>query len=48
MLHWQYFVQLPIHPEITSKFGIIWKKGVFIPERTLKFIQYIKNFRLMG
>ena len=42
------FVQLPIRPEITSKFGIIWKKGVFIPERTLKFIQYIKNFRLMG
>ena len=35
------FVQLPIRPEITSKFGIIWKKGVFIPERTMKFIDFI-------
>lgn len=35
------FVQLPICPEITSKFGIIWKKGVFIPERTMKFIDFI-------
>lgn len=36
------FVQLPIRPEITSKFGIVWKKGVFIPERTTKFIEYVK------
>ncbi|MDO5132619.1 MAG: LysR family transcriptional regulator [Eubacteriales bacterium] len=37
------FVQLPITPRITSKFGIIWKKGVFIPERTMKFIEYLKK-----
>lgn len=37
------FVQLPIRPEITSKFGIVWKKGVFIPERTTKFIEYVKT-----
>ena len=42
------FVQLPIHPEITSKFGIIWKKGVFIPERTMKFIQFTKNYHPVG
>ena len=37
------FVQIPISPEITSKFGVIWKKGIFIPERTNKFIEYIKK-----
>ena len=37
------FVQLPITPEITSKFGVIWKKGIFVPERTNKFIEYIKK-----
>ncbi len=42
------FVQLPIHPEITSKFGIIWKKGVFIPERTMKFIQFVKTYHPLG
>ena len=42
------FVQLPIYPEITSKFGIIWKKGVFIPERTMKFIQFVKNYHPVG
>ncbi len=35
------FVQLPIRPEISSKFGIVWKKGIFIPERTMKFIDFI-------
>jgi DNA-binding transcriptional LysR family regulator len=37
------FVQIPITPEITSKFGVIWKKGIFMPERTNKFIEYIKK-----
>ena len=37
------FVQIPITPEITSKFGVIWKKGIFVPERTNKFIEYIKK-----
>ena len=37
------FVQIPITPEITSQFGVIWKKGIFVPERTNKFIEYIKK-----
>ena len=37
------FVQIPIRPEITSKFGIIWKKGVFTPERTMKFIEFVRK-----
>jgi len=39
------FVQIPVRPEITSKFGVIWKKGVFIPDRTMKFIDYIRKYR---
>ena len=39
------FIQIPIRPEIRSKFGIIWKKGVFIPDRTMKFIDYIRKYR---
>lgn len=39
------FIQIPIRPEITSKFGVIWKKGVFIPERTMKFIDYVRKYR---
>ena len=41
------FVQIPIRPEITSKFGVIWKKGVFVPERTNKFIEYIKKYPII-
>ena len=41
------FVQIPITPEITSKFGVIWKKGIFVPERTNKFIEYIKKQSLI-
>lgn len=37
------FVRLPVFPEITSRFGIIWKKGPFISERTMKFIEYVKK-----
>lgn len=40
------FVQLPLTPEISSRFGVIWKKGVFIPERTMKFIDYVKKHPL--
>ncbi len=38
------FVQLPIVPEITSKFGIIWKKGVFVPDRLTKFVDFIQHY----
>lgn len=37
------FVQLPIRPEITSQFGIIWKKDAFIPEQTMRFIDYLRR-----
>lgn len=38
------FVEIPIEPDMTSKFGIIWKKGVFIPNRLNKFIDFIKSY----
>lgn len=38
------FVEIPITPEMKSKFGIIWKKGVFIPNRLTKFIEFAKTF----
>lgn len=38
------FVEIPISPELNSKFGIIWKKGVFVPERLTKFIHFIKEY----
>ena len=41
------FVQIPISPEISSKFGVIWKKGIFMPDRTNKFIEYIKKYSII-
>ena len=41
------FVQIPISPEINSKFGVIWKKGIFMPDRTNKFIEYIKKYSII-
>jgi DNA-binding transcriptional LysR family regulator len=38
------FVEIPVEPEITSKFGIIWKKGVFIPDQLTKFVDFIKTY----
>lgn len=38
------FVELPVAPEITSKFGVIWKKGTFIPDPLTKFITFIKGY----
>ena len=40
------FVMIPISPKITGKFGIIWKKGVFIPEHLLKFINFCQKYDL--
>lgn len=42
------FVRLPIFPEIRGRFGIIWKKGTFISERTMKFIEYVKKYPIRG
>ena len=41
------FVQIPITPEITSQFGIIWKKGIFMPEHTNRFIEYVKKHSMI-
>ena len=38
------FVEIPVTPEITSKFGIIWKKGIFVPDQLSKFVSFIKDY----
>ena len=38
------FVEIPVTPEITSKFGIIWKKGIFVPDQLTKFVAFIKDY----
>ncbi len=38
------FAEIPIDPEITSKFGIIWKKGVFVPDQLTKFVEFIRHY----
>ena len=38
------FVMIPISPKITGKFGIIWKKGIFMPEHLLKFINFCQKY----
>lgn len=31
-------------PQITNKFGIIWKKGIFVPDQLTKFINFVKEY----
>lgn len=38
------FRMIPVKPEIENSFGIIWKKGTYIPLRTMKFIEFAKNY----
>ena len=38
------FVQLPLENPITSQFGIIWKKDVFTPLRTSRFIEFAQGY----
>lgn len=38
------FVEIPVAPEITSKFGIIWKKGIFVPDQLTKFVKFIQEY----
>lgn len=38
------FLEIPVTPEISSRFGIIWKKGIFISDQLTKFITFTKNF----
>lgn len=37
------FVKIPLRPEIPCTFGAVWKKGVFIPTRTERFIEFIRS-----
>ena len=37
------YIKLPISPEITGRFGLIWKKGIFIPEQLTRFIKFVQN-----
>ena len=38
------FIEIPVAPEITSKFGIIWKKGIFVPDQLTKFVKFIQEY----
>lgn len=37
------YIKLPISPEITGRFGLIWKKGIFIPEPLTRFIKFVQK-----
>lgn len=38
------FVEIPVAPEITSKFGIIWIKRIFVPDQLTKFVKFIQDY----
>lgn len=38
------FAAIPLSPASGSRFGIIWKKGGFIPHRLSSFIEFIKGY----
>lgn len=40
------FVKIPIFPKLNSIHGIIWKKGIFIPEQLNKFISFAKKYEI--
>lgn len=42
-VHPRDFIEIPISPAINDRFGLIWKKGVFLPDRSLRFINFIKE-----
>lgn len=37
------FVRIPVTPEISTKFGILWKKGIFLPHGLEEFIRFVKR-----
>ena len=37
------FVEIPVKPEITSDFGLLWKKGKIPNSKTTKFIDFIRS-----
>lgn len=38
------FSAIPLSPASSSRFGIIWKKGGFIPHRLSRFIEFIRGY----
>lgn len=38
------FHMIPLDPKIVNRFGIIWKKGTYIPLRTNKFIEFARKY----
>lgn len=40
------FRMIPIVPAISNSFGIIWKKGVYTPLRTSRFIEFAKKYEI--
>lgn len=38
------FRMIPIEPAITNRFGLIWKKGAYVPLRTTKFIEFARGY----
>lgn len=38
------FVEIPLDPEITTRFGIIWKKGIFVPDQLTKFVEFMQHY----
>jgi DNA-binding transcriptional LysR family regulator len=38
------FRMIPIEPAIHDSFGIIWKKGTYMPLRTARFIKFAKTY----
>ena len=41
------FVLLPVSPRITSRFGVVWKKGGTPSIRTSKFVTFAKKYKLI-
>ena len=39
-------IKIPIEPEITSRIGIIWKKGVYVRDSVTRFIEFAKTYQL--
>ena len=37
------FVEIPIKPEITNNFGLVWKKGKLPTSKVAKFIEFIRG-----
>lgn len=40
------FVKIPVTPEISNSFGIIWKKGIFVPDQLTKFVNFIREYEI--